>query len=124
MQAEATRIIRVQSEWNGWRTAGVKMSDLHEVHWFQPTGAPRSLVHGYVSCASITAGELPHNCTGTGSPHRLLVCVIKSHTSEAVYAELERRANAHALETGSAWSAISDGIRSLGGQTMMPLRTA
>ena len=55
----------VQSEWNGWRTAGVKMSDLHEVHWFQPTGAPRPLVHGYVSCASITAGELPHNCTGT-----------------------------------------------------------
>ena len=122
MQSEATRIIRVQSEWNGWRTAGVRMSDLHEVHWFQPKGAPRRLVHGYVSCASITAGELPHNCTG--SPHRLFVCVIKSHTSEAVYAELERRANARALETGSAWSALSDGIRPLGGQTMMPFRTA
>lgn len=98
------------------------MSDLQEVHWFQPNGAPRRLVHGYVSCASITAGELPHNCTG--SPHRLFVCVIKSHTSEAVYAELERRANARALETGSVWSPLPDGIRAPGGQTMMPFRTA
>ena len=124
MQSEATRIIRVQSEWNGWRTARRENERPPRGPLVPAEGAPRSLVHGYVSCASITAGELPHNCTGTGSPHRLLVCVIKSHTSEAVYAELERRANARALETGSAWSAISDGIRSLGGQTMMPLRTA
>ena len=74
------------------------MSDLQEVHWFQPNGAPRRLVHGYVSCASITAG--------------------------AVYAELERRANARALETGSVWSPLPDGIRPPGGQTMMPFRTA
>jgi hypothetical protein len=71
------------------------LSDLQEVHWSQPTGAPRRLVHGYVSCTSIMAGDLPHNCDRTVPPHRLLVCVIKSHTCESVYAELERRANAH-----------------------------
>ena len=69
------------------------MNDLQDVHWFQPSGAPRRLVHGYVSCASIMAGALPHDCDRTVAPHRLLVCVIKSHTSEPVYAELERRAN-------------------------------
>ena len=98
MRPNNATIIRVQSEWNGWRTAGIPLSDLQQIHWFQPNGAPRRLVHGYVSCANITPGELPHNCAGEQSPHRLLVCVLKVHTSEAVYAELERRANACAIE--------------------------
>ena len=53
---------------------------------------------GYVSCTSIVAGALTHNCAGTDAPHRLLVCVLKDHTLPAVDADLEHRADARAIE--------------------------
>ena len=53
-------------------------------------------MHGYVSCSSIVTGALPH--TRDVSSHRLLVCVLRVHSSEAAYAELERRADARAIE--------------------------
>ena len=82
MQAEDRTLIRVQTEWNGWRSAEVRLNDLHDVHWFQPDRAPRPMIHGYISCASIVDGDIPHDCELTAGPHRLLVC----------YAELARRA--------------------------------
>ena len=92
MQVEDRTLIRVQTEWNGWRSAEVRLNDLHDVHWFQPDRAPRPMLHGYISCASIVDGSIPHDCELTSGPHRLLVCVLKRHTTPDAYAELARRA--------------------------------
>jgi hypothetical protein len=86
-------LIFVQREWDGWRTAEVRLGDLEHIHWFQPSEAPCALVHGYIWCASITAGNIPHICEPSAGPHRLLVCVLKRHSLPSVYAELARRAD-------------------------------
>ena len=85
--------ISVQGEWNDWRTAEVRLRDLQHLHWFQPSRAPRPLVHGYVGCDKLLSGGIPHDCQLSRRPHPLLVCVLKSHTAPPVYAELTRRAN-------------------------------
>jgi hypothetical protein len=95
MPTENDMLICVQREWDGWRTAEVRLGDLQNIHWHQPGRAPRPLLHGYISCASITAGEIPHDCERTAGPHRLLVCVLKRHSAPSVYAEIARRADAH-----------------------------
>jgi len=95
MQADDAFLIPVQRDWNGWQTADVRLSDLQHVHWFQPRGAPRPLVHGYVSCGSLN-GDLPHDCNPADAPHQLLVCVLKRHTVASIYGELARRADAGA----------------------------
>jgi hypothetical protein len=85
-------LIRVHDQWDGWHNAEVRLSDLQKVHWLRPARAPRPLLHGYVSCASIAAGEIPHNCQQSAGPHTLLVCVLKKHSTPALYAEMARRA--------------------------------
>ena len=79
MQAIDDLLVCVQCEWDGWRTAEVRLVDLQNLHWLQPERAPRPLVHGYVSCACIIAGGLSHECDRTEGPHTLLVCVLKKH---------------------------------------------
>jgi hypothetical protein len=86
-------LVTVQREWSGWRTAFVRVRDLQDIHWFQPIGAPRSLIHAYVRCADVVEGDLPHDCASTPPPHRLLVCVLKSHTTGVVYAEIAQCAD-------------------------------
>jgi hypothetical protein len=89
-------LIRVQGEWNGWRRAQVRLGDLRDVHWFQPDLAPRPLVYGHISCTNIVDGDIPHDCSLTPGPHRLLVCVLKRHTAPCAHAELAQRADEHA----------------------------
>lgn len=108
------RNISVRLHWDSWKSAHVALDDLQDPHWLQPPGAPRELLHAYVPCDRIPAGVLPHDCTPTDAPHRLLVCILKGHTPATVYAELECRAALRTLSTGTR----------PGGQTMMPLRTA
>jgi hypothetical protein len=93
MRAPDELVIRVQSEWNGWRNAEVRLGDLRDVHWFQPTRAPQALVHGYILCSHIVIGDIPHDCARRSAPHRLLVCILKRHTIASVYADLARRAD-------------------------------
>jgi hypothetical protein len=94
MQAHDGMLIRVLSEWNGWRTAEVRFRDLQIVHWFQPSQAPHRLLHGYISCTTLVTGDIPHNCDrGSSVPHRLLVCILKRHAIPSAYAELARRAD-------------------------------
>ena len=95
MGAYDDMLIRVQSNWNGWRSANVRFCDLHDPHWFQPTSAPKALVHGYISCSDIVAGSVPHDCDDRSAPHRLHVCILKRHTIPALYAELARQADGH-----------------------------
>jgi hypothetical protein len=79
--------VPVHREWCGWRTALVRMSDLGDVHWFQPPGAPRALVHAYVNRANLLIGDLTHEDEDEGGD-RLLVCVLKSHLAASTYAAL------------------------------------
>lgn len=90
-------LINVQREWNGWQTAMVRLGDLQHIHWFQPSGAPRRLVHAYVSCADIVDGHIPHDCERTPAPHQLLVCILKCHSIATAYAEVSRRADDQTL---------------------------
>ena len=99
MQTRHDTIICVQSEWDGWKTAEVRLQDLADIHWHQPGRAPRALLHGYIMCSDIIAGDLPHGCADTAGPHRLLVCVLKRHTAASSYAQLARRADEHRLPT-------------------------
>lgn len=85
-------LIPVQREWNDWRLAEVRFKDLQDVHWFQPPGAPRALLHGYVAPATVVSGALAE--APDGSPDdRLLVCVLKCHTALPIYTALVARAD-------------------------------
>jgi len=83
--------ISVNAEWNDWRSANARLSDLHDVHWHQPKGAPHPLLHAYVSCTEITGPALAHDCEASSAPHTIRVCVLKSHNIPAVYTELVRQ---------------------------------
>jgi hypothetical protein len=91
-------LISIQREWNGWRTAQVRLSALESIHWHQPSGAPKPLLHGYVSCEEILAGDIEHQCQGQPH-HRLLVCILKSHTCCSIYETLANRANEQPRES-------------------------
>ena len=88
-----TALVVVQRAWSEWRTALVRVSDLEDVHWFRPAGAVRPLIHAYVMCDRVVSGRLSHDCTKSACPHRVLVCLLKSHTTGSVFEELARRAN-------------------------------
>jgi hypothetical protein len=90
---QQTALVVVQRAWSEWRTALVRVSDLDDVHWFRPAGAVRPLIHAYVMCDRVVSGRLSHDCTKSACPHRVLVCLLKSHTTGSVFEELARRAN-------------------------------
>jgi len=89
----ATCLVVVQRDWNGWRKAMAPVSALEDVHWHQPVGAPRPLIHAYVTCSALVSGDVPHECAD-GTPHRLLVCVLRQHTAPSVFEQLTRAADA------------------------------
>jgi hypothetical protein len=91
--ADRETLVVVQREWNGWRTAMVMLTDLEDVRWLQPNGAPRPLIHAYVSCSKLQSGDLQHDCDLMSAPQRLLVCVLKSHTAPYVFENLARLAS-------------------------------
>jgi hypothetical protein len=92
-ESAAGSLVVVQRDWNGWRKAMVPFNALEGVHWRRPTGAPRPLIFGYVSCDSLLSGEIPHECGDATAPHRLLVCVLKCHTGPSVFQELVKAAD-------------------------------
>ncbi len=85
-------LVNVQAAWNGWQSAEVRFVDLHDLHWFRPAGARWPLLHAYIDCSDVVTGGIPHGCDPTSAPHRLRVCVLKSHTVAATYAQLAARA--------------------------------
>ena len=94
-------LISVTADWNDWRSARVRLADLRDVHWHQPRGAPRSMVHAYMSCADIIGGTFSHTCDQSSSPHRIRVCVLRSHNVPSVYAEMARVADR--AQVASPW---------------------
>jgi hypothetical protein len=97
MPPENETVIRVHHEWNGWRSVEVPLTGLRDVHWFQPTGAPHPLVHGFVDCTELPGGAIPHDCDVRSTPHALRVCVLKRHALSSVYDQLVRRADVLAV---------------------------
>ena len=91
LMSENGTAVRVQAAWNAWQSAEVRLDDLRNIHWLQPAGAPRPLLHAYVLSTNVANGNMPR-CKGVA--RRLLVCVLKSHTIPSVYRELSRRAAA------------------------------
>lgn len=87
-------IVAVQTEWNGWRTAMVRVSDLQEIRWAQPPGAPRPLLHATVSCDRVASGEVERLCKQMPSSHRLRVCLLKCHLPPSVFERLAAQADA------------------------------
>ena len=86
-------LVVIQREWNGWRSAMVRLADLEDVHWSRPGGAPCALIHASVRCNRLVAGDIAHECHLTPPPHRLVVCVLKRHTAAGVFEALARRAD-------------------------------
>jgi hypothetical protein len=95
-------IVAVQTEWDGWHRAMVRVADLEEIHWAQPPGAPRPLLHATVSCHRVLSGNVERLCKETPPPHRLLVCLLKRHLSPTVFERLAARADS-AARTGCAY---------------------
>lgn len=87
-------MVVVQREWNGWRTAIVHLSELEDVHWAQPHGAPRPMIHASVRDDKLVEGDSARD-PGPSST-RVVVCVLKRHTTPGVFLELTRRADATA----------------------------
>ena len=85
-------LVPVQRQWDSWKTAEARLCDLDEVHWFQPPGAPRALLHAYVNRSVLTAGTLTDEINES-TPQRLLVCVLKCHIPAAAYSALSDRAD-------------------------------
>jgi len=85
-------LVSVLAAWNGWRGAEVRLAGLHHLHWFQPAGAPSSLLHAYIDCTDIVIGCVPHECDPASAPHRLRVCMLKSRTVARIYGQLAARA--------------------------------
>jgi hypothetical protein len=98
MQAKDV-LIRVHESWSGWRSAEIRAVDLEDVHWCQPSGAPHSLVHGWVRCSHLRSRQIQHQCDRASAPHRVLVCVLKRHTLGTVYADLARRADGRGVRS-------------------------
>jgi hypothetical protein len=88
------KAVVVRSEWHVWRTATVALDDLSDVHWAQPPGAPRPLIHAYVYCTAILSGVLTHDCRSTPAPHRLKVCILKCSNGQTLFEDLVRQADA------------------------------
>jgi hypothetical protein len=95
-------LVVVQRDWNGWRKAMAPLAALEGVHWHQPPGAPRPLIHAYVTCDALVSGDGPHECVDGSTPHRLLVCLLKCHIAPLVYEVLSARANTAMPSTASA----------------------
>jgi hypothetical protein len=85
-------LVTVRPEWNAWRTAMVRWTDLEGVHWSQPTGAPRQLLHAYVSPRKLLSGNILDQAHA-GSP-RIKVCLLRCDTLPSVFQALAQRAEA------------------------------
>jgi hypothetical protein len=94
-------LVRVRAAWNSWHTAEVRVGDLSDVHWTQPAGAPRPIIHASISCTGTLADELPHRCSELDDGHRISVCLLKHDCVTPVYLDLALRAEAPPLrQTG------------------------
>ncbi len=53
MLTPSAEVVRVRDTWNGWRTAEVPRSELHDLEWLRPPGAPQPMLHARVLAAHL-----------------------------------------------------------------------
>ena len=108
MSVHHRTIVQVRDTWSSWRVAEVPIDDLEDVHWRQPLGAPRPILHAYVQCTKLK-GEIRPGCTGNG---RRLVCVLRRAVTASIHAALARQADNghHDQQLVSAESANREGV--------------
>jgi hypothetical protein len=94
MRINEEALVPVQLEWNAWKVAEVRFGDLEDIHWLQPSGAPRPLLHAFVRPAKVACVSLPNHPDADVMPERLRVCVLKCHTIAETYLALASRAYA------------------------------
>lgn len=93
MAGTNTQTISLTRGWNDWHWANAPLNVLRDIHWHRPTGAPRPIVHAYISCDDIADGELSHQCCAASAPHRLLVCVLRRRNLPTAYAQIAQQAD-------------------------------
>ena len=90
-------VVLVRRQWNDWRTAEYRLSDVEGVHWSRVSGgvgalAPQPFMNGYVRCDQTLGGELAHSRTHGPCPHSIKVCIVKKDNTSGIIQQLERLA--------------------------------
>lgn len=72
----------VRRQWNDYRKAKYKLSDIEGIHWDWISGgvqvpSPQPFIHGYVSCDGAIEGEVAHSGCHGPCPHYIKVCITK-----------------------------------------------
>jgi hypothetical protein len=85
-------IVTVRRQWNDWREATYRLSDIRGLHWTNLSGgvnaaAPKAFIHGYVWCDRMIAGELAHSCEHGKGPHEIKVCLVKK-ANKAIWPQI------------------------------------
>jgi hypothetical protein len=88
MNSHNILLIGVRRQWNDYRIAWYRLSDISELHWDNLSGgvyapAPQPFVHGYVWCDGKISGELAHSCRHGEGPHSIKVCLTKKGNEES-----------------------------------------
>ena len=83
--------LNIRRQWNSLRVGEVPLEAFDDPHWRSTSGgvrarSPRPFVHGYISCDSLTGGEIDHSCLHGPCPHRILVCVVKKDNEASIFA--------------------------------------
>jgi hypothetical protein len=89
-------IVYVRRQYNDWRQASYRLSDLEGWHLSDVSGgiqarANRSYLHAYVWCNGMLEGELAHSCSHGEGPHRIKVCIVKTANKQH-WKEIEQAA--------------------------------
>ncbi len=87
--------VSVRRQWNDWRDAEYRLSDISGLHWSRISGgvnapAPQPFIHGYVLCDQMLGGELAHSCRHGSGPHEIKVCIVKKMNKPAVFKQLQQ----------------------------------
>ena len=93
-------IASVRPDWRDWHVAHVPIVDLSDLHWDHILGdadarPPAAILHGFVRCDSVVAGELPHLALGGPHPHSVRVCILKEDNDRHVFERLAVQAVGH-----------------------------
>jgi len=91
-------LVWVRRQWNDWREAQYRLSDISGLHWDDISGgvnarAPRTFLHGYVLCNVMVSGEISHSCRHGPPPHSVKVCIVKK-VNKDVWPRIVERAPA------------------------------
>ena len=89
-------IITVRRQWNDWRQARYRLSDLSDFQMDDTSGgvwavAPRPFLHAFVWCNRMIDGELAHSCNHGPPPHRIKICIVKKDNTKEIYAVARAR---------------------------------